>query len=332
MIPARQLQDMIRTIRRFDEFDGSLIAYYGDDQCRILDQRFTPATNQAPYVLIEEVIETDPHIKADTLRHAELPGESPKSGPTPLIIANSSRVASEAWGAGLECTMTLVSAVALVGGVAGEVPTAGASTLVVLAAYAGLASSGLQCVNGLVRLTTAVVAPDDNTLQRWDNDKGLSTLWLIVDGLGLAAGVTSLPAGGKEVLALINDFGKVRGMTLPTLKAMNAAERGKLLRTVVAQASRSAAGTERLQALLKDAKYGTVIAKGAAKLSVNKAVKAAGIVSDQTKLRLFDAIVGVLSTPVSAAISGRPSSQVGSASGSVNWLVHVIDPDTESPP
>jgi len=49
------------------------------------------------------------------------------------------------------------------------------------------------------------------------------------------------------------------------------------------------------------------------------------IISEETARRLHSALRDIVSVPVQAVVSGLPYELVGSANGSVNWIIHLVD-------
>jgi len=74
-----------------------------------------------------------------------------------------------------------------------EIPTGGASSFLVLASWAGMASSALLCANGIARLSQIALHPTSNTLQDWDSNTLYSVGILFVDAAGVASGIATLP-------------------------------------------------------------------------------------------------------------------------------------------
>ena len=98
-----------------------------------------------------------------------------------------------AYGAGLNCTLAVISAVGVLGSAAAEVPSAGTSTFVMVIAWTGVVASGVQCVNAITRSYQALMNPESESLSRWDDSSIYSSSMLVVDALGVASALTSLP-------------------------------------------------------------------------------------------------------------------------------------------
>lgn len=328
MIPNRTLSDMVRTIHSFSEFNGVVIGYYGSNQCSVLHPGATPSVNFGRIaVIIEEVIVSDPGTIADTRHWIGRNGESPEGAPNPTVITNRSVWGREAVGVGLSCGFTIVSAVGVFGGAAAEVPSAGTSTILVVAAWAGMITSGIQCVNGIVRVGAIISDPDGNTLERWDQDSIYSASILIVDAVGLVAGIASLPSASRNLYAIMTRQGTLarRGLSEAALRGMNRAQRAQVIRELVEEASRTPEGRAAIMAAAREAQVAATSLARPASMSVRNATRMVGVISAETVRRLNSSLLNVISTPLQVAASATPPSLIGSASGSANWLIHLVD-------
>lgn len=246
--------------------------------------------------------------------------------PMPQIIANKSRLASELIGASWNCVMTGVSAVGMVVGVAGEVPSGGTSSFLVVAAWIGIGANALQCGNGIVRVTEALQNPTSNSLQSWDDDSIYSTMFLLVDALGVFSGVASLPAAWRNFWAVISRQRAfvARGLSLEKLKAMNRFARFKVIREVFEEAAKTPEGRTALQRAAAEAKVSaTSFARET--MSVRQSMTMVKVISKETQRRLINSLVGVLAPLTGTGASATPSRWGGSASGSVNWVINLVD-------
>jgi hypothetical protein len=69
--------------------------------------------------------------------------------------------------------------------------------------------------------------------------------------------------------------------------------------------------------------------KGAS-LTVRKAEKLARVINDETIRRLHFSLMDSFSSLGSIGLSATPNSMTGSGSGSVNWLLNVVDAGTSA--
>jgi hypothetical protein len=232
-------------------------------------------------------------------------------------------------GAGLSCGLAVVSGIGVLGGAAAEVPTAGASTVIVVLAWTGFVTSGIQCVNGVVRAAEAIHNPASNSLQQWDTNKIYSTSILIVDAVGVVSGLASLPFATRNLLAVLERRGGM--VTAERLAAMSRAERPAAIQRAVGEATRTPEGRQALEAALRDAglterQAAQVLAHGAG--TARRAGIVARVISQETARRLNGSLRDAIGTVAGAAASATPESLFGSASGSVNALiVHITSRD-----
>jgi hypothetical protein len=275
--------------------------------------------------MIEELPLFDDELLLELSGRVERPGLTPNQGAIPAIVANKSRLGPELLGAGISCTLAVISAVGVLGGVAAEVPTGGASSFLVLASWAGMLTQGVQCLNGLVRVGASLAAPNDNTLERWDQEAWYANTILFADAVGVAAGIGSLPFAVRNLWAVLSRQANfaARSLTFETLRAMNRSERLNVIREVFEQAARTPEGRRALMEAAGKNQMGHALARPSG-LSVRHAVGMAKIISDETVRRLSASLREVLGTVGGTIASGTPASLTGSASGSVNYIINLI--------
>jgi len=236
--------------------------------------------------------------------------------------------------------MAVISGAGVVGGAAAEVPSAGTSTILVIAAWTGFVTSGLQCLNGIVRVSEAVQNPDDNSLQAWDSNVVYSYATNIVDALGVVSGGVAVAGSVRGVLRVLQSRGAL--VTAEELSRMSAASRTRAIRDAVSRVGRSQEGRRELREAMR--------AAGLTEREANAALSSAGyigrtqtvrrVVSEQLVRRLGDAIGQARSDAImfgaGVVISGTSPRHTGSGSGSVRTMMlyfHIVDPDEpyESP-
>jgi hypothetical protein len=283
-------------------------------------------------VVIEECETVDPAVLQDDEFWADRPSGSPEKALNPIIVTNRSRIGPELRGAGLTCGLTIVAAIGVFGGAAAEVPSGGASTFLIIAAWTGMVTQGIECANSLVRIGAIATDPDANTLQQWDSNNAYTTVLLITDAVNMASNLASLPFAARNLWAILARQRSfiARGITLEMLRNMNRAQRMELIGEIVAEASRTPEGRAALIQAARDAEIGAQSIQRAASLSVRHAQTMVRIVSEETIRRLNSTLLGVVSAMAGTVVSGMPYSMVGSASGSVNWIINVIDGQAEA--
>ncbi|HEY2839891.1 MAG TPA: hypothetical protein VGJ26_12120 [Pirellulales bacterium] len=308
-------------LRRFPELDECIIGFEGDGQSRVLDYGKTSKPNSRCVGIIIEEVEADPESDRELVKMAAL-----KSAP-PAVLANRSRVVPELVGAGVSCALTTFSAIGVLAGVAGEIPTGGASTFLIVSAWTGLTMGGIQCLNGLVRVGTIFASPDDNTLQRWDSNLSYSMSILLVDALGVASGLASLPFAARNLWAALcrQRVFVAKGLTMDSLRVMNRAERMRAISEVFEDAAKTSEGREALVRAAREAQIGPQTFQRAAGISVRHAQSLRRIISDETVRRITASVRDVLTSVAVTGASATPASMTGSASGSINYLINLID-------
>ncbi len=318
---------IIATLRRFRELDGCVIGYEGDGECRVVDSGSLRAPRSPCVAVVIEEVAAGPATSSELADLASSAVEASGNLAQPSLITNESRVGPELIGAGVSCSLTIVSAVGVAVGAAAEVPSGGVSTFLVVASWTGLATAGVQCLNGLVRVGAILAAPRANTLQRWDSNLTYSMSILIVDAMGIATGVASLPFAARNLWAALarQRAFAARGLSFATLRAMNRGQRMQAISEVFEEAARSPEGRVALVQAARDAEIGTTSLQRATGVSVRHAELLRRIISDETARRITSSLRDVLGGLSGIAGSATPASLTGSASGSVNYLINLVD-------
>ena len=139
MLSEEQLQQIVKCVYDQPQLRGCIVAYCGDGQCREVATPFCfSANSENAAVVFEEIVVSDNSITPEMQRLAQAGQGVPRGAPGASAITNRSRIGPELIGAGIACGLTFVSALGVIGGVAGEVPTGGASTFLVVASWTGL--------------------------------------------------------------------------------------------------------------------------------------------------------------------------------------------------
>jgi hypothetical protein len=325
------LRRLVDGIQSMAEIRGCRIGYHGiygtgAPVSRSLFEGHTPTLNYGRVmIVIEELVVIDARENADTSRWA-LAGASPAGAPNPILIENRSKLGPELLGAGLACGLATVSAVGVVGSAAAEVPSGGSSTFLLVASWAGMITAGAQCVNSLARLGVIGFDPAGSQLHALDSHKLYSVTMFVVDGIGVASGIAGLPAGLKNLWAILvrrSSFA-TRGLSEAAFRQMNRNERAKVISELVAEATRTPEGLQAVIAAARQAGVGAASMQRTS-LSVRNATRMASAIADETAKRLSRTLLSVLSIPAGIAASAGSPHLVGSASGSVNYIINCID-------
>ncbi len=302
------------TLRSVCPWVDSATVYSGD--------RCTDNYNRR-YVVIEEVFAEPAEARTD-----------------PNFISNRSMIRRELVGAGLSCGFFIVS---VAGATAGAV-----APPVMIVAWVGVATGGVQCLNGIIRASEAVGRPDENTLQVLDADPWYNKFILLVDMVGVIAGLAQLVMAGRNLFnAMMKQPTAVRlNLSADMLGRMSRTERAAMVRKLLSEVEQSPRGKEIVEAALQEAgvsssvrnasHYGTLSAVKAGRIvngmtTAQEAAYRASLIAIQTQVAraLKESAKDNWSTPFSLATNAMPSALVGSASGIVNYLIHCID-DPES--
>jgi hypothetical protein len=328
MLSQATLNQIVTAIKGQTELNGSMIGFHGNGASRILDNGMVPTTNWTEkIVLVEETIVA---LSDEDLVNPRIAGQLSPPEPVfvknPNFVPNRSRLASEGVGTALSCGFAVISFVGVVGGAAAEVPSGGTSTILVVAGWAGLASSGLQCLNGLARVGTIAANPDDNTLQRWDDNDVYSAISLIVDGVGLVSSAATLPKSIGSLRALLAKRSLLASEE--AMKSMNRAERTQAMAQAITKLAETQEGKAIVVTAMKDAgmneaQIAVALKKGVGGLEKGNVIMAA--IAKPTAEGLSRQLRSILITGGSFGASASPMALTGSASGFVNFvIVHTL--------
>lgn len=197
MISRSDLEAMVRIIHRHHETSGVPIGYYDGSQCRVLNAGSRTSNASGVFgVAIEEVLRPIPN------RRRIRQGEAVVVQGAPQELRNGSRLAEEAMSAGLSCAFAAIAAYGVGASAAAEVPTGGASTLLLVASWTGMIASGIQCGDGIGRTWEALSNPNGTTIARADNDPVYAGYRDVVDATGIVASGVSVAGSRRLVLDL----------------------------------------------------------------------------------------------------------------------------------
>ena len=245
-------------------------------------------------------------------------------------MTNRSRLGPELVGAGLSCGLTVVSALGVLGGAAAEAPTAGTSTFLIVASWTGLTMSAIQYANGLVRIAAIAGAPDGNSLQHWDANEVYANAILVVDAIGVVTSVASLPSQVRNLYAVIvrQRAFLARGLTFDALRRMNRMGRLRAIQEVFEEAARTPEGRAALSRAAREAGRGAGSLQRGTGLSVRGANTLVRVISEETVRRLNSSLRDLIGGVGGLIASATPSRYTGSASGSLNFVINLIDAGT----
>lgn len=315
---------IVEAIHAEPELFGCIIGYRGERSSQVLHPGIIPSIN---YNRVVVIVEEDSASGGFTAELRLVPSRPAAISQPPSLISNRSRVGSELRGAGLSCGLAVLSGVGVLGSAAAEVPTGGATTVLLVMSWTGLLTAGAQCVNGIVRSAEALRAPDANSLQEWDENSIYSTASLVVDAIGIASGIVSLPFGIRNLLAVLSRRGGL--VSAQELSRMTRLERQAAIQKAIRDASRTTEGRRALEISLREAGLGSRQVASAFKLgatTLRRANVVARGISLETSRRLNGTVRDIVSGVAGIGVSATPPEWTGSGSGSVNWvIVHVMD-------
>lgn len=318
MISEEMLNSIVRAIHEQPELQGCMVGFEGNGQSRVLHNGLTPSINLTQRLIIVEALETPSQsVWATGITTTPTEVLTP-----PAIITNGSRLRQELIGSGLSCSLTVVSGIAVFGGVAGEIPSGGLSTVLVVAGWTGLITAGAQCGNGLVRSWQTIANPDTNSLQQWDDNRYYSTAFLIIDTVGIVAAVVQLPLAVRNLYAVLQRRGGL--MAANELSRLSRPERAAQTREALRRATQTPEGRQAVETALREAglierQVAQAFNYGAQ--TTRRATVVSRVISAETTIRLNATLRDIISGVAGVGVSATPSRWTGSASGSVNSLV-----------
>lgn len=326
MLPAPVLRQIVAEIHAIPELRGVTVGLYENGQCKVISPGFSGSPYSSRIVVILEQVEgTDDREVAELRALAQTAGTA--AAPVPAIFRNKTLLGAELVGAGVNCLFTAVAALGVVAGVAGEIPTGGASSFLVAAAWIGLGSTSLQCANGVVRVGEILARPEASTVQGWDSNSFYAMASLLVDAAGVGSGVAALPYAVRNLMAVLarQRAFVARGLTADKLRWMNRAERFRVISEVMEDAGKTPEGRQALLQAARDAQISAKTLGRSSGMSVRHAASLATIISKETTKRLVAGLTEILATAGGVAASSTPARMTGSASGSVNWAINLVD-------
>lgn len=318
----------MRAVYQVPQLRGAIVGLYEGEECRLISSGYPGALYSSRVsVIVELIYSQDPSELGELAgRTGQSSGLNNTVAPPPMIVTNKSKMRAEIVGAGASCLFAGVAALGVAAGIAGEVPTGGASSFLVVAAWGGLISGAVQCANGVARVAEGYRNPDSASLEEWDQTWWYSNGMLFIDAVGVVSAVASLPFAARNFMAVISRQKAflARGLTFAKLKAMNRFERLRVIQEVFAEASRTSEGKK---ALFEAAKQYDVAAASMARtrMSVRKSITMTQVITKETTRRLAYGILEVAGSIAGPIMSGTPARFTGSASGSVNWVVNLVD-------
>ena len=325
MISDEALKKIAWHIQHAPGFEGVFVGFYGNGMCSVIGYPFSETANSANIAVIVEEVVLDTPISPPVTAKA-----TPDVAPPQVqqVVTNRSKLGAELVGAGVSCGLTLASAAGVVAGVAGEVPTGGASTLLVIASWTSLAAGAIQCANGLVRIGAALSDLDGDTLARWDENSWYSIAILVVDAAGVTAGLTMLPFAVRNLWGIVARRAELAKLdvSVEALRRLNRTQRFKLVAKAFQDAAKTPEGAGALVAAAREARIGAQTMQQAAGLSVNHSETLMRIIGKESVKRLAWSLSELFGNLAGHGLSASPAEYTGSGSGSINYVINILDP------
>lgn len=325
------IRRMITVIDSFPKLKGCLIGYHDGMQSRLLRETVIkpiPEISSEFAVLLEKYETSDPLVLADAQRWVETPGGSPENAPNPMMI-NRSKFVAEATGANISCIVAVVSFGGVAASLAGEIPSFGLSSFLLAASWVSFASSAIQCVNGLVRSGADYVGGDE-VLTEWDNNYIYKNATFLVDYVGVSTSVVSLSAAAKDIwlAARLDQMLAAKGLNFIKLKILPKPQQKEILLPALKELMKTRQGRAIVAKQFRQAN--AAHASDMLKVINNSSGR---VIDSGTVKRIAESLrkVGtdVVTSGGTILASSTESANTGSASGSVNWLIHIIEDSSE---
>jgi hypothetical protein len=223
--------------------------------------------------------------------------------------------------------LAFFSGLGAIASLAGEGVTAGASTVLLVASWTGFVTGSIQCGNGLVRIGTALTDLDGTSLDFLDQDKQYVSAMLLVDAIGIGSTATTLSSNVRELwtaFTRLRAFSQSR-LSFEALRSMNQLERLRAISRVFQDTTRTGESVEEIVKAAKRAQIAARTVQRASGISVSHAATLQHIIEKESIRQLQSALASTVLSAMPLGLSASPSSLVGSASGSVNWVVNILD-------
>jgi hypothetical protein len=323
VIPEELLRRMVWKIQTTRGLEGCIVGLYAAQSCRVIGHPscVTPNSENVA-VVIEEILLPASDTTLSPARGASAPNVDAQE-----FVKNRTKLGPELVGAGLSCSLAFISGLGVLGSLAAEVPTAGTSTFVLVASWTGFVTGAIQCANGAVRVGSALTHLDGNSLDLMDQNKKYQVAMLLVDAIGVASAVTALPyAIGKmwAVFTRLRAFNAAR-LSFDALRRMNRLQRLQAISSVFEDSTKSGEGVVEIVTAAKEAQLAARTMQRASGISVNHAATLYRIVEQETVRQLQASIKEVVASMSGLAVSATPAALTGSGSGSLNWIINILD-------
>jgi hypothetical protein len=319
----RGARDRLARARRASGLEGCLIGLHDNSQGRVIGHPSCVTPNSENIaVVVEEVLLPEDKTLPTNLQAPSMPSTAARE-----LVRNRTKLGPELLGAAANCSLAFVSGIGADASLAGEGVTGGTSTVLLLASWTGFITGSIQCGNGVVRVGAILSDLDGTSLDFLDQDKQYVSAMLLVDVVGVGSSAATLPSQAAELWAAftrLRAFNQTR-LSFESLRRLNQLERLRAITKVYQDAARTGESVGELAAAAKRAQIAARSMKRSTGISVNYASTLQRIIGEETLRQLHSALRDVIVTVLPVGLSASPSTLVGSASGSVNYVINILD-------
>ena len=314
------LKALVIAIHRHPDFYGCKIIHRNGPSDSVLHPGISVCVNYKRLVIIES-----------SRAKAALPRTI--RGPS-----NASKMSAELTGLGLNCIMLGGSLFGMVIGMGATVATAGtaapATVALTFLGWTGVVTGAVQTVNSAGRVIEAHLYPDSSSLAELDDKYWYQMATFIVDGMGVASSIASVPLAYRSVLKMLEQHGQL--MSLEQLKILSPSRRKDAIAAAIKKATSTPEGKAAFAKAAADANLKPQIVNGGTK-SISKGGKAIEALQAASMAQIQREFLSITNQQMPMAhsflINMTDSSYVGGASGSLNlilnYTIHLIVPDSK---
>jgi len=309
MLSDYTIQQIKGSIYSFPELWGCVILYIGKSSSQVVSGGYMATNNYYTIIVIEEL------------------NKENDQPPRPQVKYNQEFQGNELKGGVINCSFFAIAAITTLGGAASEPLTLGASSAVVVAGYMGMAATGAQCLNSIVRTRIAYSDQLGTTLQSWDSNGWYSGIMTSIDIVGIATGVVGLAAAANE----IKTFLRVRNLLASddALARMTRAERIAAYEKALKDTSKDERVAKEFEKILAKYPAGQRMLNGSPSIIRNNVRPLSRFISDATLERMAANVRDIIVNATNLGLNGAPASFSGTASGQLNnlgnFVMHVIN-------
>lgn len=191
MLTEQAKNELIRCIHSVPQLQSCMIGLYYSNTSSMLHPGLRGTQGYRNCTVIIEVVENSNITVPQTNQIIETEPQN----------ANSGRAWEELGQAGMSCGFTVLAGFGVAAATTAAPATAGASTVLVVAAWGGLVTSSIQCGNGIFR-TYMAASGQLRELQEIETDPFYSTVSDWVNWLGIGFSIVTLTGSIRNLMQL----------------------------------------------------------------------------------------------------------------------------------